>query len=144
VAQVFGTHKTLLSDGKVRAIGVSNFMPDHLERLLDEASVVPAVNQVEVHPYFSQPAVQAADAAHGILIRAWSPIGGIMFYRETGASVLTDPVIAGIAKSHEKSRLRSCFAGTVSRAVPLSQKLSIRHGSRRTSTSSTSSSPPVS
>jgi 2,5-diketo-D-gluconate reductase A len=95
--------ETLLSDGKVRAIGVSNFMPGHLARLLAETSVVPAVNQVELHPYFSQPAVQAADTAHGILTQAWSPIGGITFYRETGASVLTDPVIAGIARSHGKS-----------------------------------------
>ena len=95
--------ETLLSDGKVRAIGVSNFMPGYLARLLAETSVVPALNQVELHPYFSQPAVQAADAAHGILTQAWSPIGGITFYRETGASVLTDPVIAGIARSHAKS-----------------------------------------
>jgi diketogulonate reductase-like aldo/keto reductase len=95
--------ETLLSDGRVRAIGVSNFMPDHLARLLAETSVVPAVNQVELHPYFSQPAVQAADTTHRILTQAWSPIGGITFYRETGASVLTDPTIAGIARSHGKS-----------------------------------------
>ena len=66
----------LLADGKVRAIGVSNFMPDVLERLLTETEVVPAVNQVEVHPYFSQPDVQNEDAAHGILTQAWSPMGG--------------------------------------------------------------------
>jgi Aldo/keto reductase family len=57
--------ETLLGDGRVRAIGVSNFMPGHLDALLKQATVVPAVNQVEVHPYFAQPAVQAADAAHG-------------------------------------------------------------------------------
>ena len=73
--------ETLLADGRVRAIGVSNFMPDHLESLLEQTSVVPAVNQVEVHPYFSQPEVRAADAAHGIVTQAWSPIGGITFYR---------------------------------------------------------------
>ncbi len=54
-------------------------MPDHLDDLLKNASVVPAVNQVEVHPYFSQPAVLAADAAHGVVSQAWSPIGGITF-----------------------------------------------------------------
>src|SRR6201996_883648 len=59
--------ETLLKDGKVRAIGVSNFMPDHLAALLERSPVVPAVNQVEVHPYFTQPAVQAADAAHQII-----------------------------------------------------------------------------
>jgi diketogulonate reductase-like aldo/keto reductase len=93
----------LLAEGGVRAIGVSNFMPDHLERLLAQASVVPAVNQVELHPYFTQAAVQAADAKYGTLTQAWSPIGGITFYRETGASVLTDPVISAIAQSHQKT-----------------------------------------
>ena len=57
--------ETLLADGKVRAIGVSNFMPHHLDRLLAETEVVPAVNQVELHPYFTQPDVQQRDAAHG-------------------------------------------------------------------------------
>ncbi|GAA4662727.1 hypothetical protein GCM10023197_16140 [Gordonia humi] len=55
-------------------------MPDHLERLLGGTDVVPAVNQIELHPYFTQPAVQAADATHGVLTQAWSPIGGITFY----------------------------------------------------------------
>ena len=65
--------ETLFADGRVRAIGVSTFMPGHLDALLKQATVVPAVNQVEVHPYFTQSAVQAADAAHGILTQAWSP-----------------------------------------------------------------------
>ena len=52
--------ETLLADGRVRAIGVSNFMPEHLDALLEQATVIPAVNQVEVHPYFTQPAVLAA------------------------------------------------------------------------------------
>jgi diketogulonate reductase-like aldo/keto reductase len=95
--------ETLLADGRVRAIGVSNFMPDHLETLLDATTVVPAVNQVELHPYFAQPEVQAADAAHGILTQAWSPIGGITFYRGGAAGTLADPVIGGIADAHGKS-----------------------------------------
>src|SRR3954470_1899711 len=74
--------ETLLADGSVRAIGVSNFMVDHLSRLLDRASVVPAVNQIEVHPYFAQPEVQAFGAERGILTQAWSPIGGLTFYRD--------------------------------------------------------------
>src|SRR3954452_19748514 len=74
--------ETLLADGKVRAIGVSNFTVDHLTALLDRAEVVPAVNQIEVHPYFQQPEVQAFGAQHGILSQAWSPIGGITFYRD--------------------------------------------------------------
>src|SRR6202012_5002997 len=71
----------LYADGKVRAIGVSNFMVEHLTRLLDKASVVPAVNQIELHPYFQQPDVQAMNAERGILTQAWSPIGGITFYQ---------------------------------------------------------------
>ncbi|WP_328468976.1 aldo/keto reductase [Actinoplanes sp. NBC_00393] len=96
--------ETLLADGKVRAIGVSNFMVDHLTALLDRATVVPAVNQIEVHPYFAQREVQAFGAQHGILSQAWSPIGGITFYREgEHTSTLQDPVIAGIAQAHGKT-----------------------------------------
>ena len=95
--------ETLLADGRVRAIGVSNFMPGHLSALLERATVIPAVNQVEVHPYFTQPAVQAADAAHGVLTQAWSPIGGITSYRGTGTSTFDDPAIAAIAAAHGKT-----------------------------------------
>jgi len=96
--------ETLLADGKVRAIGVSNFMVDHLTTLLDRASVVPAVNQIELHPYFQQPEVQALNAEHGILTQAWSPIGGITFYRDgSHGSTLDDPVIADIANAQGKT-----------------------------------------
>jgi len=96
--------ETLLTDGKVRAIGVSNFMVDHLTALLDRARVVPAVNQLEQHPYFSQADVQAFGERHGILAQAWSPIGGITFYRDSGhTSALEDPVIGRIAQSYGKS-----------------------------------------
>jgi diketogulonate reductase-like aldo/keto reductase len=67
----------LLADGKVRAIGVSNFNPDHLDRLMAEANVVPAVNQIELHPTFNQDNVTAANARLGIITQCWSPIGGI-------------------------------------------------------------------
>jgi diketogulonate reductase-like aldo/keto reductase len=95
--------ETLLADGRVRAIGVSNFMPGYLDALLERAAVIPAVNQVEVHPYFTQPAVQAADSARGILPQAWSPIGGITSYRGTGTSTFDDPAIAAIAAAHGKT-----------------------------------------
>jgi diketogulonate reductase-like aldo/keto reductase len=96
--------ETLLADGKVRAIGVSNFMVDHLTALLERATVVPAVNQIEVHPYFVQPEVQAFGAQHGILTQAWAPIGGITFYRDSGhTSTLEDPAIGAIAQAHGKS-----------------------------------------
>jgi diketogulonate reductase-like aldo/keto reductase len=96
----------LLADGKVRAIGVSNFMVDHLTALLDATSVVPAVNQLEIHPYFQQRPVLDFDNDHGILNQAWSPIGGITFYPGYGEdrrSVLEDPVVTAIAEAHGKS-----------------------------------------
>lgn len=94
----------LLADGKVRAIGVSNFMPDHLASLLEATDVVPAVNQIELHPYFQQKELQAADARHDILNQAWSPIGGITFHRDgDGGSTLEDPTITAIAEAHGKS-----------------------------------------
>ena len=93
----------LLADGKVRAIGVSNFMHEHIERLLAETDIVPAVNQIEVHPYFQQAELQRLHEKHGILTQAWSPIGGITFYRGTGKSSLEDPTIVAIAEAHGKS-----------------------------------------
>ncbi|MYS57157.1 aldo/keto reductase [Streptomyces sp. SID6013] len=96
----------LLADGKVRAIGVSNFMVDHLTTLLDATSVVPAVNQLEIHPYFQQRDVLDFDDAHHILNQAWSPIGGITFYPGYGedrTSVLQDPAVTRIAEAHGKS-----------------------------------------
>ena len=94
----------LLADNKVRAIGVSNFMVDHLTALLDKASVVPAVNQIECHPYFTQRDVQDFGAEHAILTQAWSPIGGITFYRDgSHGSTLQDPIIGEIAQAHGKT-----------------------------------------
>jgi diketogulonate reductase-like aldo/keto reductase len=98
--------ETLLADGRVRAIGVSNFMPHHLKQLLAATDVVPAVNQIELHPYFTQPDVRAADAANGILTQAWSPIGGITFYPGWGEdrrNVMEDPAIAAIGEARGKS-----------------------------------------
>lgn len=93
----------LLADGKVRAIGVSNFMPEHLERLLGRASVVPAVNQIEVHPYFQQKALQQMHAKHGITTQAWSPIGGITSYRGLQKRSFDDPTLLEIARQYGKS-----------------------------------------
>ncbi|WP_037160411.1 aldo/keto reductase [Rhodococcoides fascians] len=96
--------ETLLADGKVRAIGVSNFMPDHLARLSEATSIVPAVNQIEVHPYFRQPELLSANSERGIVSQAWSPIGGITFYRDgSKGSTLEDSVILGIAEAHDKT-----------------------------------------
>ncbi len=86
----------LLADGRVRAIGVSNFQPDHLRRLVDETGTVPAVNQVELHPYLVQDAVRRADAEHGIATEAWSPIA-------KGGDLLAEPVVTGLADKHGRS-----------------------------------------
>lgn len=65
----------IYASGRARSIGVSNFQPHHLDRILAEGTVVPAVNQVELHPYLVQHEVRAYDAAHGIVTEAWSPLG---------------------------------------------------------------------
>ncbi|WP_243763498.1 aldo/keto reductase [Allobranchiibius sp. CTAmp26] len=102
--QAYRALEKLLADGRVRAIGVSNFMVEHLTALMEKATVVPAVNQIELHPYFQQREVQAFGAEHGILTQAWSPIGGITFYRDgEHTSTLQDPVIGDIAQAHGKS-----------------------------------------
>ena len=100
--------ETLLADGRVSAIGVSNFTGAHLERLMAGSTVVPAVNQIELHPYFAQKENEAANTARGIVTQAWSPIGGITFYPGnwndgTGKNPLSDPVIAAIGAEHGKS-----------------------------------------
>ena len=81
--------------GRARAIGVSNFQPHHLRRLLAAAEVVPAVNQIEVHPYLVQDDVRAFGAEHGIVTEAWAPIAR--------GRVLDDPVITTIAKRVERT-----------------------------------------
>jgi diketogulonate reductase-like aldo/keto reductase len=93
----------LLAEGKVRAIGVSNFLPDTLERLLAETSVVPAVNQIELHPYYQQKEAQSLHAQHGILTQAWSPIGGITSYGGAEKSAFEDPTLLEIGREHGKS-----------------------------------------
>lgn len=79
------------ADGKARAIGVSNFQQAHLQRLLDETEIVPAVNQIEVHPYFSQNALRAFNSEHGIVTEAWSPLAQ--------GKIVDDPAITKIAEA---------------------------------------------
>src|SRR4051812_17551337 len=94
----------LLADGKVRAIGVSNFLPEYLDSLLAQVDVVPAVNQIELHPYFTQVETRELNTRHGVLTQAWSPIGGITSYREgMPKRTFDDPTILGIADTHGKT-----------------------------------------
>jgi 2,5-diketo-D-gluconate reductase A len=85
----------LARDGRIRAIGVSNFEPEHLDRLVTEGSVVPAVNQVELHPALQNRRVVAADDRLGIATEAWSPLAQ--------GAVLDDPAITAIAAAHERT-----------------------------------------
>jgi diketogulonate reductase-like aldo/keto reductase len=86
----------LYADGRVRAIGVSNFTDVHLQRLMDESSTVPAVDQVELHPGFTQESLRAFNKAHGIVTEAWSPLG-------RGQGVLDNPVVIDIAQAHGRT-----------------------------------------
>ncbi|MFE3324459.1 aldo/keto reductase [Streptomyces sp. NPDC059176] len=88
--------EVLLADGRARAIGVSNFLPEHLERLLGNTSVVPAVNQIELHPQLQQAESRAVHAKHGIATEAWSPLG-------QGRGLLEVPAIAAITRKHGKT-----------------------------------------
>jgi 2,5-diketo-D-gluconate reductase A len=83
------------ADGRARSIGVSNFQPEHLDRLAKESATLPAVNQVEIHPYFANEEVRAYGREHGIATEAWSPIAQ--------GKVLGDPVIERIAAAVGKS-----------------------------------------
>jgi 2,5-diketo-D-gluconate reductase A len=92
------TWQTLIEfakDGRARSIGVSNFQPAHLRRIVEETGVAPAVNQIEVHPYFTNQAARAASLESDILVEAWSPIAQ--------GKVLDNDVIATIAARHHKS-----------------------------------------
>src|SRR3954454_12122524 len=81
--------------GLARAIGVSNFQPSHLQRIVDETGVTPSVNQIELHPYLTQPGLRREHAERGIVTEAWSPLAQ--------GAVLDDPVITEIASEHGKS-----------------------------------------
>jgi 2,5-diketo-D-gluconate reductase A len=83
------TMEEFKDDGRARSIGVSNFQIEHLERLAAETDTVPAVNQIEVHPYFTNEAVRTYGQEHGIATEAWSPIAQ--------GGVLDDPTVTGIA-----------------------------------------------
>jgi diketogulonate reductase-like aldo/keto reductase len=98
--------ETFLAEGQARAIGVSNFGPEHLRTLIDSTDVVPAVNQVELHPYFTQPALREVHAELGIVTQAWSPLGGVLVYvpgADESHGPLTDPVITDLAAKYDRT-----------------------------------------
>jgi 2,5-diketo-D-gluconate reductase A len=91
--EAWRTLEKVHGDGRARAIGVSNFQVAHLRRLFDETSVVPAVNQVELHPYLTQEPLRAFHAEHGIATEAWSPLG-------QGGDILRDQSVTGLAEKY--------------------------------------------
>ncbi|QEU97112.1 aldo/keto reductase [Streptomyces kanamyceticus] len=84
------------ADGRAKAIGVSNFLPEHLERLIGETSIIPAVNQIELHPHLQQRASREYHAEQGITTEAWSPLG-------QGKGLLEVPAIVAIAQKHGRT-----------------------------------------
>ncbi|CAL9617789.1 aldo/keto reductase [Streptomyces sp. enrichment culture] len=86
----------ILADGRARAIGVSNFLPEHLERLMDATSTVPAVNQIELHPQLAQAGARTFHERHGIATEAWSPLG-------QGRGLLEVPAVAAVARKHGRT-----------------------------------------
>jgi 2,5-diketo-D-gluconate reductase A len=97
----------ILADGRTRAIGVSNFSEQHLETLMQQTGVVPAINQVELHPFFTQQPLRQFHAKHGIVTEAWSPLGGIHVYRPADPNAvlnaLEHPAVTAIAEKHGKT-----------------------------------------
>jgi 2,5-diketo-D-gluconate reductase A len=107
-SQTVGAYRAaehLLNEGQVRAIGVANFKPEHLRALVSETEVVPAVNQIELHPNFQQPDQVAVHRELGIVTQAWSPIGGVYGWAgENGAlPPLRNQTILAIAEAHGKT-----------------------------------------
>jgi 2,5-diketo-D-gluconate reductase A len=86
----------LLEEGSVRAIGVSNFEPNHLAAVIEATGTTPAVNQIELHPYFPQQRLRDVDARLNIVTEAWSPLA-------PQTDLLSDPVIADLARRHDRS-----------------------------------------
>ncbi|MDB5506823.1 MAG: 2,5-diketo-D-gluconic acid reductase [Devosia sp.] len=82
--------------GLLRSIGVSNFLPEHLDRLIEKTGVAPSVNQIELHPYFNQAEQREANEARGILSQAWTPLG-------KGMSLLTEANILEVAQKHDRT-----------------------------------------
>ncbi|MGW2838816.1 aldo/keto reductase [Streptomyces sp. NPDC001493] len=86
----------IYADGRAKAIGVSNFLPEHLERLIGETSVVPVINQIELHPQLQQAESRAVHAKHGIATEAWSPLG-------SGRGLLEVPTVVAVAQKHGRT-----------------------------------------
>lgn len=107
--------------GTVRQIGVSNFLPEHLERLERETGVLPVVNQIELHPYFPQTEQLEYHREHGIITEAWSPIG-------RAKALLDEAVIVEVARAHDIAPAQAVLAWHVARgSVAIPKASSLEH-----------------
>jgi diketogulonate reductase-like aldo/keto reductase len=106
----------LLEEGRVRAIGVSNFQDYHLQQLAEIARVRPAVNQIESNPYFQNQALVEYCQRRGITVEAWSPLGG------TGTKILEDPLIKQLAEKHQKTPAQIVIRWHMQRGIVLFPK----------------------
>lgn len=107
--------------GLIRSIGVSNFEPAHLDRLINETGVTPAVNQIEIHPYWVQKAMVAADQQRGIVTSAWSPLG-------RGSAALQEPLIQQLAQKYDKNVGQIILRWHVQRGiVPIPKARNLNH-----------------
>jgi 2,5-diketo-D-gluconate reductase A len=105
--------------GKALSIGVSNFLPEHLDRIIDATGVVPAVNQIELHPGFQQREARAYHEAHGIVTQSWSPLG-------QGKDLLTREPIVRAAEKHERSAAQVIIAWHLAHGLSVIPKASDR------------------
>ena len=98
-------------EGKIRALGVSNFMPHHIIELMKTAEVAPAVDQIEVHPGWPHVEEVKYLQAHNILVEGWAPLGG------QGAEVMTNPTILQLAEKYDKTPAQLCLRWLIQRGV---------------------------
>ncbi|MFJ3822004.1 aldo/keto reductase [Streptomyces nodosus] len=94
--ETYQAFEKIYADGRAKAIGVSNFLPEHLETLIAQTSVIPAVNQIELHPHLQQLAAREYHAEQGIATEAWSPLG-------QGKGLLEVPAIVAIGQKHNRT-----------------------------------------
>ncbi|MFT8703590.1 MAG: aldo/keto reductase [Oenococcus oeni] len=107
--------------GLIRSIGVSNFLPEHLDRIINESGVTPAVNQIEVHPYWVQEDMLAANKSRGIVSEAWSPLG-------RGSAALKEDIIKNLADKYGKNTGQIILRWHTQRGIiPLPKSSSLIH-----------------
>jgi len=133
----------LLADGRVRAIGVCNFRANDLDKLIEQTGHTPAVNQVELHPFFNQRELRKADEKRGIITQAWSPIGGVKRYgakasTEGAQDPLLHPTIVLLAKKYGKTPAQIILRWQIELGTSPIPKSVRSERIARTSTSSTS------